>query len=134
MHDNPGSRNLIQNPEQELDVRQRQVVGTSYVVGLFTMNTNELAGNVGIPFNRPVHALLKNIFQHITQELQVIGQFTGVISNVAEYNGRGVKMGDPIGGILRIRFYTTDADPHSVALHLRKLFPPVGDLHLVIPE
>ena len=43
-------------------------------------------------------------------------------------------MGDPIGGILRIRFFTTDADPHSVALHLRKLFPPVGDLHLVIPE
>ena len=43
-------------------------------------------------------------------------------------------MGGPIGGILRIRFYTTDTDPHSVALHLRKLFPLVGDLHLVIPD
>ena len=109
-------------------------MGKSHVVGLFTMNTNELAGNVGIPFNVPVHELLTKIEQHITQEVQVIGTFTGLISNVAQYNGSGVKKGDPIGGILRIRFYTSDADHHSVGLHLLKLFPAAGDLELVIPE
>ena len=31
------------------------------------------------------------------QELQVIGQFTGEIVNVAQYNGGGFKRGDPIG-------------------------------------
>ena len=85
------------------------------------MNANELAGNVGIPFNLPIHELLTNIEKHITQEVQVIGKFTGEISNVAKYNGRGVKMGDPIGGILRILLYTTDEDPKSVELHLQKI-------------
>ena len=53
---------------------------------------------------------------------------------MAQFNGKGVKKGDPIGGILRILLYTTDADPKSVELHLQKLFPPVGDLELVPPE
>ena len=135
LHDNPGSGNLILNPEQELDVRQRHVVGTNHVVGLFTTeDTNELAGNVGTPINRSVHTLLNNIQEHITQDLQVIGQFTGEIVNVAQYNWRGVNRGDPIGGILRIRFYTTDADPQGVALHLRDLFPTDGTLRLIIPN
>ena len=117
---------------QELDVRQCHVVGANHVVGLYTENTNELAGNVGIPFNRSVHSLLNKIQQHITQELQVIGQFTGEIVNVAQYNGRRVKRGDPIGGVLCIRSYTTDADPQGVALHLCELFPKkVGTLYLI---
>ena len=54
--------------------------------------------------------------------------------NVAQYNGRGVKRGDPIGGVLHIRFHTTDADPQGVALHLCELFPTVGTLQLIIPD
>ena len=134
LHVNPGSPALLKNPEQELDVRQRWTIGSSHVVGLFTMNSNELAGNVGMPFNFPVHELLTNIKMKIKQEVQVIGKFTGDISNVAKFNGQGVKKGDPIGGILRIFFYTTDDDAKSVELHLKKLFPPVGDLQLVQPE
>jgi len=98
------------------------------------MNSNELAGNIGMPFNFPVHKLLTNIRKKIKQEVQVIGKFTGNISNVAKFNGQGVKMGDPIGGILDIFFYTTAPDPKVVELHLKKLFPPVGDLELVQPE
>ena len=109
-------------------------MGTNYVVGLYIENINELTGNVGTPFNQSVHSLLNNIQQHITQDLQVIIQFTGEIVNMAQYNGRGVKRGDPIGGVLCIRFYMTDADPHSVALHLCELFPTVGTLHLIIPN
>ena len=109
-------------------------MGTNYVVGLYIENINELTGNVRIPFNRSVHSLLNNTQQHITQELQVIVQFTGEIVNVAQYNGRGVKRGDPIGGVLRILFYATDADPHGVVSHLRELFQTVGLLHLIISD